>query len=495
MAIQGKKASELPVMASAAGSSFYGFDNTTATGSKRALGGSPNGLATLDSAGRGPQTQMALYTANYIGALSRAYASKLDGYLDVKDVGAIGNGVADDTAAFTQFWADSGLRVIPDGTYSLAAESKPLAQDMVFIAGGGTSFNGSKVDLENLVPFQQGPGPIWSQVFVSKTYGASWTGQGNVFQIGSHVTSDVAAVPVVASFGQGRGIAANSKVWGGNFVAYADHATATSIGIELNYGVLTAGGTAYGLVIASAGTAGNPQAAIQFQSNDVLAQTLDGLKFNWRNPDGLLTQNAIHLNGTTGATCQRFLYAHDVVASQGEIDIPSFAVEATVASTVNRVAVRGAATGNAPRITAGGADTNINLDIRAKGTGETVFVNNGVENFRVQAGTAVDSLQIVNGTGAGVLSVRGSTANADVVITGKGTGGSRLQDGAGANKIRVNTTGIGFFNNTPVARQTYGAPTGTATRTTFDTTTVTTQQLAERVKALIDDLRSYGLMA
>jgi len=38
------------------------------------------------------------------------------------------------------------------------------------------------------------------------------------------------------------------------------------------------------------------------------------------------------------------------------------------------------------------------------------------------------------------------------------------------------------------------AATGTATKTTFDTTTVTTEQLAERVKALIDDLISHGLI-
>lgn len=40
----------------------------------------------------------------------------------------------------------------------------------------------------------------------------------------------------------------------------------------------------------------------------------------------------------------------------------------------------------------------------------------------------------------------------------------------------------------------WGTMTGTATRTAFDTTTVTTQQLAERVKALIDDLRSHGMI-
>lgn len=35
---------------------------------------------------------------------------------------------------------------------------------------------------------------------------------------------------------------------------------------------------------------------------------------------------------------------------------------------------------------------------------------------------------------------------------------------------------------------------GTATRTAFDTTTVTTEQLAQRVKALIDDLIEHGLI-
>jgi hypothetical protein len=40
----------------------------------------------------------------------------------------------------------------------------------------------------------------------------------------------------------------------------------------------------------------------------------------------------------------------------------------------------------------------------------------------------------------------------------------------------------------------WGAPTGTATRTTFATSTVTLAQLAERVKALVDDLTTHGLI-
>lgn len=40
----------------------------------------------------------------------------------------------------------------------------------------------------------------------------------------------------------------------------------------------------------------------------------------------------------------------------------------------------------------------------------------------------------------------------------------------------------------------WSAPTGTATRTTFATGSVTTAQLAEHVKALIDDLLAMGIL-
>ena len=53
--------------------------------------------------------------------------------------------------------------------------------------------------------------------------------------------------------------------------------------------------------------------------------------------------------------------------------------------------------------------------------------------------------------------------------------------GAGVNLVGVRKTG-------------WVAPTGAATRTAFETTTVTTAQLAERVKALIDDLTAHGLI-
>lgn len=60
----------------------------------------------------------------------------------------------------------------------------------------------------------------------------------------------------------------------------------------------------------------------------------------------------------------------------------------------------------------------------------------------------------------------------------------------------VKATSFSVGNNQVVSsrRTGWGVPTGTATRTTFETSTVTLSQLAERVKALIDDLTTHGLI-
>jgi hypothetical protein len=64
--------------------------------------------------------------------------------------------------------------------------------------------------------------------------------------------------------------------------------------------------------------------------------------------------------------------------------------------------------------------------------------------------------------------------------------------------IRTNTGFLVSGNTVVGARKTgWTAASGTATRTTFDTATVTLPQLAERVKALIDDLHQtagHGLI-
>jgi hypothetical protein len=98
----------------------------------------------------------------------------------------------------------------------------------------------------------------------------------------------------------------------------------------------------------------------------------------------------------------------------------------------------------------------------------------GIFTFRVRvAGVEVPQLNISNGVSIGAPAL---------AQLGNGT---------------LNVGGFVYINGTKVLgiRETgWAAPTGTATRTAFPTSTVTLPQLAERVKALIDDLMAHGLI-
>jgi hypothetical protein len=81
------------------------------------------------------------------------------------------------------------------------------------------------------------------------------------------------------------------------------------------------------------------------------------------------------------------------------------------------------------------------------------------------------------------------------VLIGNTTGTDRLSV---TGNIQLTNTADSYrvgTNNVVGSRKTgWAAPTGTATRTTFDTATVAVADLAQRVKALIDDLTSHGLI-
>ena len=70
-----------------------------------------------------------------------------------------------------------------------------------------------------------------------------------------------------------------------------------------------------------------------------------------------------------------------------------------------------------------------------------------------------------------------------------------IRDERGVTRISAGQDGVGFFGARPRNHPGYGAATGFASRATFNTTRVSTAQLAQRVKAIIDDLKSYGLFA
>jgi hypothetical protein len=98
--------------------------------------------------------------------------------------------------------------------------------------------------------------------------------------------------------------------------------------------------------------------------------------------------------------------------------------------------------------------------------------------------------------------VLGTSATTLTRIFGNLLLGTSIDDASGAvlqcsGTVNLATGNAYKINNVQIinARKTgWAAATGTATRSTFDTSTVTTEQLAERVKALLDDLISHGLL-
>jgi hypothetical protein len=104
------------------------------------------------------------------------------------------------------------------------------------------------------------------------------------------------------------------------------------------------------------------------------------------------------------------------------------------------------------------------------------------------------STPLANGNTAYALQAMRLNANRNLLI-GNTTGTERLSV---TGNIQLTNTADSYkigTNNVVGSRKTgWAAPTGTATRTTFATSTVTTEQLAERLKALIDDLTSHGLI-
>ncbi len=72
-----------------------------------------------------------------------------------------------------------------------------------------------------------------------------------------------------------------------------------------------------------------------------------------------------------------------------------------------------------------------------------------------------------------------------------------VYDTASRECLRLEASGsaamIGFLGASASARVSFAAWSGTATRTTFDTATATLVNCAQAIKAIVDDLRTFGL--
>lgn len=147
----------------------------------------------------------------------------------------------------------------------------------------------------------------------------------------------------------------------------------------------------------------------------------------------------------------------------------------------------------------GGAGT---YNVSASQTvGSTTITAGGVKNGDT-LGTFLFAGQNFSGNSANsaYMTAVALTADASSVTSYlqlNANGGNLTFGNGGANILDIAAVGEYRMNGTKVVgtRQTgWAAATGTATRTAFATGSVSTQDLAERVKALIDDLISHGLI-
>jgi hypothetical protein len=106
-------------------------------------------------------------------------------------------------------------------------------------------------------------------------------------------------------------------------------------------------------------------------------------------------------------------------------------IVAHTASAVNFVQVTGGATGVASTISTQGSDSTISLNVTTKGAGAFIFAsqNGSSRQFRIDSATAaVNHLQVGGNTAgnAPVLSSQGTDTNIDITLTPKGTGNVRF---------------------------------------------------------------------
>jgi|TARA_E500000318_G_scaffold19840_1_gene20549 hypothetical protein len=160
--------------------------------------------------------------------------------------------------------------------------------------------------------------------------------------------------------------------------------------------------------------------------------------------------------------------AHGITDENGNEQI----IFQTTSSAVNQIDVTNAATGNAPSISATGDDSNIDLALIPKGTGETK-VGTGAAAATVTSSGAYDLVLDTNsGSNSGNITITDG-ANGDITATPNGTGkvvvGGNTNPGTLVLNCEANSHGIKLQSPAHSANQSYTLkfPTGNVTADRF----------------------------
>jgi len=144
----------------------------------------------------------------------------------------------------------------------------------------------------------------------------------------------------------------------------------------------------------------------------------------------------------------------------------------TTGSAVNHIDITNAATGSGPEIGAVGDDSNINLELRPKGTGE-IQIGTGAANATLTSSGAHDLILDTNGgTNSGNITIT-DAANGDITSTPNGTGavvvGGNTNPGTLVLNCESNSHGIKLQSPAHASGQSYTLkfPTGNVTADRF----------------------------
>lgn len=304
--------------------------------------------------------------------------------------GADPSGVDVSTPAFMSMFSAGGSHYIPDGDYNFGGvEFNPDYAPTVMVAGPNVRFPNGRINLGGagkLMPNENQP--IWSQHLIRRKYTSEdgWMGYGNIYQFASVAESNIptskngkGGSQVVAVYGRGFANAIDSAAFGANFAAYANHATAYPVGVEINVGNYVAGGTGVGCQVISNGMS-NIRAAHYIGSAVATSRYLSGIELSVGDNDGFVNQAILIGNQTTPNYYQTpcGIRARNTSFTESELDLPSLYVGLTrydVAVGGNKVEIRGAAQGGSARVLAIGSDANINLTLHGKGTGNVMVAS------------------------------------------------------------------------------------------------------------------------
>lgn len=266
----------------------------------------------------------------------------------------------------------------------------------------------------------------------------------------------------------------------------------------------------------------------QFVRNDTAAQTITGdLTISGTNPVLLFTDTtasaadfkiSVDANVATflidgGSNLMTLNLSTQAAGIPGALSVTgeaSFAADMTVSATGSdtttprKLGIDPMGSGTAARVLFGDAFNCFQTSFGGKMTIQSYHTLE-LYGHTLGAGSAPVSFHSSNGSDPHVEFVGSADNGTNVHVQFRGSSGMtagttpfiRCVTSGGTNRFDVLEDGDVRIAGTQVltSRQTgWSAATGTATRTSFATSTVTTAQLAERVKALIDDLITHGVI-